>query len=959
MTTSTSTSTSASELSQETEIENLLYASMYRLGSGIPQYELKQLIQEAEQCEDALKKEIKILEDSISIPPPTDNDNDNVDDVVDGVKSDADAAGTGTNGDSNSTDNGNTDINGTKSDAGINAKNENGQSSTSISTSSNNDTTTATTSTTATATASSNPIQNQQQQQQQQQQNQQLQQAGDSINKSNAPIKKKTCPLTQERVDKLLTLGFKFVIGKGQYSAFHGTFTSSDTMIKAWEEKFNLLKEYKKLYGHVDVPIKPSLEGCSVGVGVGVGVEVGAGVGVGDNALNNGDRTGSGSDDVGYDKVQESLDHLNPHGHPGNGDNHIEQTNNGINFNHHNNSSSTRPHLVDGLHEDQIKSLARWLKLQKQKYKKIGSDILSSNSVVRDRCIRLADLGVDLGSIRDTSTDGNEKFGHRSTHGKSARFNCQWEARYNELCEFKEKYGHVCVSQNDQNNHQLARWVTTQRELYKTRQRQFESEQNKYPSEESGSAKLCNSLTDERVTLLENIGFHFSMYDKTFKERVRELKLYKEKNGHMHVRSFENKTLYDWVHRQRYLFRDYMQGSMENRRYTMTTERIKLLEDIGFDWQYTFEAIDPDKVKLVVHDATQMSNRPQKKKKSKASNSNNKKVEGSNALLFCGKDTEESSAIDLGNKSDKLFLKTNSDLQSLSPLDSNQQVDGSELIPFPVVLDIHNQTTTEEIPDTGQNLQNLVGTNTNDTEIFLCPQQHKKGTKPHLWNQNYNELVKFQREHGHCRVPGVYPKNKKLGYWVKLQREDHKHLEEGKPSPMNDHRIKMLEDIDFQWSVSPFNEKQIAWYTKLEQLKAYKKQNHNCDVPQAYKPNPSLGKWVSKQRDAYRDFKNDKKSCLTQEKMKILESISFRFYVGKGRAQRQWDNFFDSLVLFKQKFGHTNIPLSYSADPQLGRWAYQQRLNYMKKNTEGKGLSSLTNIRLNRLQDIGFSFHLS
>ena len=46
-------------------------------------------------------------------------------------------------------------------------------------------------------------------------------------------------------------------------------------------------------------------------------------------------------------------------------------------------------------------------------------------------------------------------------------------------------------------------------------------------------------------------------------------------------------------------------------------------------------------------------------------------------------------------------------------------------------------------------------------------EQHKKGTKPNLWSQNFNELVKFQSIHGHCRVPGKYLTNPKLGYHTK------------------------------------------------------------------------------------------------------------------------------------------------------------------------------------------------
>ncbi len=52
-----------------------------------------------------------------------------------------------------------------------------------------------------------------------------------------------------------------------------------------------------------------------------------------------------------------------------------------------------------------------------------------------------------------------------------------------------------------------------------------------------------------------------------------------------------------------------------------------------------------------------------------------------------------------------------------------------------------------------------------------------------------------------------------------------------------------------------------------------------------------------------------------------------------------------------------NIPLCYDADPNLGRWAYQQRANNMKMR-KGKGVSTITKNRLDRLREIGFSFHL-
>jgi len=49
---------------------------------------------------------------------------------------------------------------------------------------------------------------------------------------------------------------------------------------------------------------------------------------------------------------------------------------------------------------------------------------------------------------------------------------------------------------------------------------------------------------------------------------------------------------------------------------------------------------------------------------------------------------------------------------------------------------------------------------------------------------------------------------------------------------MNQYRIKLLEEIGFEWSVLPYNERQNVWNKKFDELKQYKKANGNCDVPQ-------------------------------------------------------------------------------------------------------------------------------
>mmetsp|Transcript_2870 Transcript_2870/g.6166 ORF Transcript_2870/g.6166 Transcript_2870/m.6166 type:complete len:361 (+) Transcript_2870:1-1083(+) len=67
------------------------------------------------------------------------------------------------------------------------------------------------------------------------------------------------------------------------------------------------------------------------------------------------------------------------------------------------------------------------------------------------------------------------------------------------------------------------------------------------------------------------------------------------------------------------------------------------------------------------------------------------------------------------------------------------------------------------------------------------------------WIDRYNELVQFQKDHGHCRVPHGYTKNRKLAWWVMNQRAQFSHLKAGKKTWLTPERIQMLDDIGFVW----------------------------------------------------------------------------------------------------------------------------------------------------------------
>jgi hypothetical protein len=135
---------------------------------------------------------------------------------------------------------------------------------------------------------------------------------------------------------------------------------------------------------------------------------------------------------------------------------------------------------------------------------------------------------------------------------------------FNALKEYKEKHGHCNVAEKD--DRRLYSWC------YKVRNTVTRVRDGKYPS---------LSLTEDQVQKLSDIGFDFSAVnrDKTFDDRVKELVSFKEEYGHCRVPQKVNKSLQTWCAKVR---KDYDLHPDERR--ILNEERIKQLEDIGFEW---------------------------------------------------------------------------------------------------------------------------------------------------------------------------------------------------------------------------------------------------------------------------------------------------------------------------------------------------------------------------------------
>mmetsp|Transcript_7507 Transcript_7507/g.13155 ORF Transcript_7507/g.13155 Transcript_7507/m.13155 type:complete len:701 (+) Transcript_7507:468-2570(+) len=65
------------------------------------------------------------------------------------------------------------------------------------------------------------------------------------------------------------------------------------------------------------------------------------------------------------------------------------------------------------------------------------------------------------------------------------------------------------------------------------------------------------------------------------------------------------------------------------------------------------------------------------------------------------------------------------------------------------------------------------------------------------WEERWNELADYERQHGHTNVPKNYAPNQKLSVWVKCQRRQYKLMNQGKRSNMTPYRINKLRSLGF------------------------------------------------------------------------------------------------------------------------------------------------------------------
>lgn len=129
-----------------------------------------------------------------------------------------------------------------------------------------------------------------------------------------------------------------------------------------------------------------------------------------------------------------------------------------------------------------------------------------------------------------------------------------WDYWYPELCEFYNKNGHTIVMREKDNSNKLAMWVSKLREKFSH-----------------------GKLDEEKVNKLNELNFVWNVYDYNWNKGYLICLDYKSEFGHLEPHSGDTYKDFDicqWINRQKTLKKE---GSLSD-------ERIKKLDDIGFIW---------------------------------------------------------------------------------------------------------------------------------------------------------------------------------------------------------------------------------------------------------------------------------------------------------------------------------------------------------------------------------------
>ena len=321
-----------------------------------------------------------------------------------------------------------------------------------------------------------------------------------------------------------------------------------------------------------------------------------------------------------------------------------------------------------------------------------------------------------------------------------------WEERYRQLLAFKKKHGHCLVPKGYPENPQLSQWVCNQRQFFRK-----------------------GMLQAGRLNLLRKVGFSFNKHDNSFDTRYEELCRFKKKTGHLNVTRSQNPGLSAWLSRIRY-------GTVK-----LNSARKQKLAHIGFDMDNLYERIFKNRYRQLL----------EYKKRFGSCNGIHAAREYKDLAQWC---------TETRKKRERLPQEKTRKLDAVGfdwePLETQWRKMYGKLVRYKIK---HGNCLVPEQNKKHKQLGTWVHTQRSKRKNMPVEQKEMLDRLGFDWNpietqwqKNYQELIAFREEFGHCYVPAHSPVYPSLSNWVRHQRYALR--------KMSNQRKKLLFGIGFIWS---------------------------------------------------------------------------------------------------------------------------------------------------------------
>eukprot|EP00547_Thalassionema_nitzschioides_P016404 CAMPEP_0194231460 /NCGR_PEP_ID=MMETSP0158-20130606/199_1 /TAXON_ID=33649 /ORGANISM="Thalassionema nitzschioides, Strain L26-B" /LENGTH=388 /DNA_ID=CAMNT_0038964095 /DNA_START=149 /DNA_END=1312 /DNA_ORIENTATION=- len=156
--------------------------------------------------------------------------------------------------------------------------------------------------------------------------------------------------------------------------------------------------------------------------------------------------------------------------------------------------------------------------------------------------------------------------------------------------------------------------------------------------------------------------------------------------------------------------------------------------------------------------------------------------------------------------------------------------------------------------------------------------------------------------------------------------------------------------VSATYKFRPYQEEK--WKERFEDLLNFQKASGHCLVPHTYPENPTLARWVKRQRYQYKLFQQKEPSSMTQERIDLLHNVGFVWH----SHEVVWQERLSELMEYKKQTGDCLVPSNYRPNPKLATWVKCQRRQY-KLYLRGSP-SNITVERIRILEKAGFEWEL-